>query len=89
MRPTYRQEGKGKRMSGEVRDAEWFKERLQERGVCGLEIVWGNYRDHFNEIPEDLIFQYLSHRPRLLHKQALEAARFEREIFDAHPFMSI
>lgn len=74
-------------MSEEVRDAEWFKQRLQERGVCGLEIVWGNYKEYFEQIPPELISQYLSYRPRLLHKQALEAILFERKVLDGHPFM--
>ncbi len=70
----------------ELRDEEWFKRQLTERGVGKLEIIWGDYRAYFHEIPPHVMDRYLHHRPMLFHKQALELTLLEEKAMEDHPF---
>ena len=65
---------------------EWFKQQLVEAGVSGLHIAWGNYKEEFPEVPSHLMYSYLHHRRRKLHRQALESAQHDHDIHEAHPF---
>lgn len=69
-----------------VRDVAWFKQELIEAGVCGLEIVWGDYKTYFLQVPAAYVDRYLKHRRTLLHKAALAVTLFESAQEDAHPF---
>ncbi len=65
---------------------EWFKQQLIEAGVSALYITWGNYKEEFPEVPSHLMYSYLHHRKRVLHKQALARAEEEYLAMEAHPF---
>jgi hypothetical protein len=67
-------------------ELEAFKERLIEGGVSGLEIAWGDYVEHFHEVPPHLRERYLHHRRRLLHRDALALSRSEHDAMEDHPF---
>lgn len=55
------------------RDAEWFKGQLEARGVRGFEIICGDYRSNFDDVPPELMDEYLELRPKKLHRYAVEA----------------
>jgi hypothetical protein len=65
---------------------EAFKERLIAEGVSALEIAWGDYVEHFHEVPEHLRERYLHHRGRLLHRDALALSLLEQTAMENHPF---
>ncbi len=65
-----------------------FAQDLIEQGVCHLEIVWGNYKEYFAEVPEHLRGRYLRYRKTMLHRQALAVVLYEESVFLAHPFSS-
>lgn len=61
-------------VSSEKRDAEWFKHQLQIRRLGQLEIAWGDYLVHFNEVPSHVMEHYLALRSTCFHRKALEQA---------------
>ncbi len=65
---------------------ESFKEGLVAAGVSPFEIIWGNYADHYHEVPQHLMSRYLHHRSTHLHRRALSIALCEEAFMDSHPF---
>ena len=78
--------------TAQLRTAEYtvaqFAQDLIEQGVCSLEIVWGNHKEYFAEVPPHLRGRYLRYRKTMLHRQALAVVLYEESVFADHPFSS-
>lgn len=67
---------------------ETFARDLLEQGVSALEIVWGNHKEYFEEIPPHCMGRYLRYRRTLLHRKALSVVLLEESMMESHPFAS-
>ena len=59
-------------------DVEWFRQELELRGVKGFELICGDYKENFHQIPPELMDRYLELRPLKLHRTALETVLKDR-----------